>query len=102
MMLMLILLHANPGEVCASHQFECATGQCIPFSWLCDGEPDCPDGSDENEHCTGKSVDAAVVVVYRAEPERCVTSATCNASLFCRGPVRVTGSPHSSRRGFNK
>ena len=43
------------GEVCASHQFECASGHCIPFSWSCDGENDCGDSSDENEHCRGES-----------------------------------------------
>ena len=42
------------GEVCASHQFECASGRCIPFSWSCDGENDCDDASDENEHCRGE------------------------------------------------
>lgn len=50
------------GEVCASHQFECASGRCIPFSWSCDGENDCDDSSDENEHCHGKF--AAYVTVY--------------------------------------
>lgn len=42
------------GEVCASHQFECASGHCIPFTWTCDGEDDCGDGSDENQSCRGE------------------------------------------------
>lgn len=27
--------------------YQCRTGQCIPFDWLCNGEWDCSDGSDE-------------------------------------------------------
>lgn len=41
--------------MCASHQFECDNGQCIPFSWSCDGENDCSDASDEKEHCRGST-----------------------------------------------
>ena len=29
------------------HQVECEDGKCIEKSWLCDGERDCPSGSDE-------------------------------------------------------
>ena len=43
------------GEACSTHQFECAKGQCIPQTWMCDGENDCGDFSDE-QHCTGKEI----------------------------------------------
>ncbi|CAF4059973.1 unnamed protein product [Adineta steineri] len=32
---------------CADNEYRCLTGQCIPFVWLCDGEWDCSDASDE-------------------------------------------------------
>jgi hypothetical protein len=33
--------------VCQSHQYRCRTGQCIDLDWVCDGEWDCSDASDE-------------------------------------------------------
>ncbi|UJR20169.1 hypothetical protein I4U23_023301 [Adineta vaga] len=33
--------------ICHDNQFRCRTGQCIEASWVCDGEWDCSDASDE-------------------------------------------------------
>ncbi|KAM9364417.1 LOW QUALITY PROTEIN: low-density lipoprotein receptor-related protein 1B-like [Pholidichthys leucotaenia] len=36
--------------LCDVGEFHCHThGTCIPEAWLCDGEPDCPDESDETD-----------------------------------------------------
>nr|XP_023699926.1 low-density lipoprotein receptor-related protein 8-like [Paramormyrops kingsleyae] len=32
---------------CKSSQFLCSSGQCVPRIWVCDGDEDCKDGSDE-------------------------------------------------------
>ncbi|CAB1426561.1 unnamed protein product [Pleuronectes platessa] len=45
-----------PGDRCAPEQFECLGDRsCIPASYQCDEEPDCPDRSDEYG-CTPPSV----------------------------------------------
>lgn len=41
----------NTGS-CAPNLFACKSGMCIPFSWHCDGNHDCRDGSDEHG-CSG-------------------------------------------------
>ena len=33
--------------VCEEKEYQCRTGQCIPSDWVCDGEWDCSDASDE-------------------------------------------------------
>uniref|UniRef100_A0A673ATI6 LDL receptor related protein 8 n=1 Tax=Sphaeramia orbicularis TaxID=375764 RepID=A0A673ATI6_9TELE len=34
-------------KTCAPAEFACFNGQCVPGRWRCDGEAECPDGSDE-------------------------------------------------------
>ena len=39
----------KPVQQCSSDQFQCkSTGQCISRNDLCDNEPNCCDGSDED------------------------------------------------------
>ncbi|CAF1254201.1 unnamed protein product [Adineta steineri] len=33
--------------LCKNNQYQCRTGQCIELNWVCDGEWDCADASDE-------------------------------------------------------
>lgn len=35
---------------CASHEFACRSGECVPDYFVCDGRRECSDGSDE-ESC---------------------------------------------------
>uniref|UniRef100_A0A8D0ADV6 Low density lipoprotein receptor-related protein 8, apolipoprotein e receptor n=1 Tax=Sander lucioperca TaxID=283035 RepID=A0A8D0ADV6_SANLU len=42
-----LCLEANSKKTCATTDFACKNGQCVPARWRCDGEPECADGSDE-------------------------------------------------------
>ncbi|XP_066145381.1 sortilin-related receptor-like [Euwallacea fornicatus] len=38
---------ASVGSSCSTEHFSCGNGLCVPRGWICDGEDDCGDNSDE-------------------------------------------------------
>lgn len=44
-------IYVGPRTACPSHQFQCDSSECIDIALVCDGEANCPDGSDEGENC---------------------------------------------------
>uniref|UniRef100_A0A7N6BSR2 EGF-like domain-containing protein n=1 Tax=Anabas testudineus TaxID=64144 RepID=A0A7N6BSR2_ANATE len=69
-------------KTCATTDFACKNGQCVPARWRCDGEPECADGSDEadaicsRDTCPpekfdcGGSVSKCVSLSWRCDGER--------------------------------
>lgn len=49
-------------KTCAPAEFACLNGQCVPGRWRCDGEPECPDGSDEAEETCSKLKHSAATI----------------------------------------
>ena len=45
------MLNTSDSRHCNKTDFSCGneTSQCIPLQWVCDGDPECIDGSDESE-----------------------------------------------------
>lgn len=42
------MLSAAPAP-CEPNEFQCANRRCVQKMWLCDGDDDCGDGSDERD-----------------------------------------------------
>nr|CAD7434757.1 unnamed protein product [Timema monikensis] len=44
-----------PPKICPANQYFCSNKKCIPSVWVCDGDNDCGDASDENEDCKNRT-----------------------------------------------
>ena len=60
------LLVAAP---CGPDQFQCANGNCIPARWICDGDNDCGDMSDE-QNCGVSTPSPGFTVHYHCSCKR--------------------------------
>ncbi|XP_035895100.1 very low-density lipoprotein receptor isoform X2 [Anopheles stephensi] len=57
---------------CAERQFRCGNGQCIHISFVCDGEDDCNDGSDEDLLVCKVTETACPGDKFRCKNGRCI------------------------------
>uniref|UniRef100_A0A4W4FF19 EGF-like domain-containing protein n=1 Tax=Electrophorus electricus TaxID=8005 RepID=A0A4W4FF19_ELEEL len=74
----------NLKKTCAPSDFACENGQCVPGRWRCDGEPECPDGSDEAEAtCSKQSPDLTALAPRHFDRKFSQTVAKASSNYDC-------------------
>ncbi|KAJ8949001.1 hypothetical protein NQ314_008307 [Rhamnusium bicolor] len=74
--------HEPPVQACPnSWDFTCNNQRCIPKSWVCDGDDDCLDNSDEEQNCTKPTCNANE---FQCKSGRCIPMTfKCDAENDC-------------------
>ena len=68
---MMLVLHgvcvcAAVREECGPHEHSCDNGMCVSVDYVCDGQDDCHDGSDETSCGESPSTDSLFININAA------------------------------------
>uniref|UniRef100_A0A7M4EAQ7 Very low-density lipoprotein receptor n=1 Tax=Crocodylus porosus TaxID=8502 RepID=A0A7M4EAQ7_CROPO len=87
----LVFIFLAAKKTCAESDFTCNNGHCIPDRWKCDGEEECPDGSDESE-AASKQVCPAEKISCGDLSNKCIPSSwRCDGEKDCVSGVDEAG-----------
>jgi len=77
-------LHCSKRE-CPSNSFRCPNHRCIPATWHCDGDEDCPDGADEPKEYCGSEKKTCFGDLYTCGNGNCIPrSYICDGDDDCQ------------------
>lgn len=74
---------------CRNDEFSCSSGMCIRLSWMCDGDNDCRDWSDEANctgECSGVAQEPPAAPTFYFQPGRHQPVPCASVSLLVRAP----------------
>lgn len=71
-------------KVCPPKEFQCRNGMCVAPSFVCDGDDDCGDNSDE-EKCTSVPASTCSPQEFRCNNSECIPALwSCDGDPDCR------------------
>ena len=72
-----------PQKECPINQYECDNNACVPNVWVCDGDNDCGDNSDEHSSCLSQNRTCGEEF-FKCKSGRCIPSSwVCDGDQDC-------------------